>query len=439
MARLINDSGVLGDSITVTAKTVNSVSFDKIIEAIGVIQDEMGITGTTAKEAASTISGSAKAMKSAWTNLLAGLAGGNANLDDLIGNFVDSVKTLGGNVMPVLERVLGGAVDLVNGLAPVIAGALPSLVSQVAPDLIKGGISILEALIRGISENVGMLADSAAEVIVSLVTGLIGLLPELLVAGQQILLALADALVEALPELIPAITETVTEIVRLLTEPDTLGLLLEASIAIIMALAEGLIKALPDLIKALPEIINNMVEFLVSQAPQIVLAGVELLMALVNGIVSALPALTDAAINLVTQVYNTLSSSVGKLVDIGSQIVQSIKNGISSAWSGLVSWFEGLWDSLFGNRNVDVNVNASSSGTAQGSHAGGLTYVPYDNFMANLHKGERVLTNEEAREYNAGRTGGGITIVQNISATPTTPIELAAATQAYFQQARWAF
>ena len=127
-----------------------------------------------------------------------------------------------------------------------------------------------------------------------------------------------------------------------------------------------------------------------------------------------------------------------ELVSVGEDIIESIKSGISSAWNGLVSWFNNLWDSLFGNRTVNVNVNTSTNG----SHAGGLAYVPFDGYIAELHKGERVLTASEASAYNRGENANntsGVTIIQNIQAVPQTPVELAAATSAYFEQARWAF
>jgi phage-related protein len=139
---------------------------------------------------------------------------------------------------------------------------------------------------------------------------------------------------------------------------------------------------------------------------------------------------------------NSLIEGVGNVIDtltsVGEDVVNSIKKGISDAWSGLTSWFNSLWNSLFGNRTVNVNVNASTNG----SHAGGLAYVPFDGYIAELHKGERVLTASEAREYNIGASANntsGITIIQNIQSVPQTPVELAAATEAYFEQARWAF
>lgn len=105
MARLINDSGVLGSAITVTAETVNQVPFDKVIKAIHVVQDEMGITGTTAKEASETISGSFSTFKSTWRNLMTGLASGDQDINVLFGNVVDSGKTLARNIISVLPTI----------------------------------------------------------------------------------------------------------------------------------------------------------------------------------------------------------------------------------------------------------------------------------------------------------------------------------------------
>ena len=94
--------------------------------------------------------------------------------------------------------------------------------------------------------------------------------------------------------------------------------------------------------------------------------------------------------------------------NIGENIIQGIKDGIAAAWDGLVSWFNGLWDGLFGKKSVNVNVNTTETRTVKtvrgvdGSHASGLYRVPFDGYIAELHKGERVLTAKEAKAYNAG-------------------------------------
>lgn len=120
-------------------------------------------------------------------------------------------------------------------------------------------------------------------------------------------------------------------------------------------------------------------------------------------------------------------------VETGKKIVNSIKDGIAAAWDGIVSWFNNLWDSLFGNRTVSVNVQKTQSTTAgkggggisksvDGSHANGLGYVPFDGYIAELHKGERVLTAKEADNYNKGK--GGLTVVQNIYSEAKTAADL---------------
>lgn len=138
------------------------------------------------------------------------------------------------------------------------------------------------------------------------------------------------------------------------------------------------------------------------------------------------------------EIWGNCKSAFEDAFSVGEKIVNDIKSGIGSAWDGLVSWFNKLWNSLFGGRTVNVNVNHNSSGGS--SRAIGMDYVPYNGFPAVLHRGEAVLTHYEADQWRRGRSGGngqGITIVQHIHATPQTPVQLAAATQAAFEQARW--
>ena len=118
MARLVKESGVLGKAgEDLTVKNFDQkVSFDKIVEAIHAVQTNMGITGTAAKEASETISGSVASMKSAWKNLLVGIADNNQDFSKLMGNFVDSVITVGKNIVPRVKEIVGGMKNLFNSL-----------------------------------------------------------------------------------------------------------------------------------------------------------------------------------------------------------------------------------------------------------------------------------------------------------------------------------
>lgn len=155
MARLVNESGVLGEAIEVTAETINNVSFDKIIEAIHVVQEEMGIAGTTAKEAASTISGSLSSVRGAWSNLLTGMSRDDADIGQLISDFTESLETAADNLLPRITETISGIGEAAVQLAPFFAEAVSTLVTDVAPDLINAGIELADALITSFAENLG--------------------------------------------------------------------------------------------------------------------------------------------------------------------------------------------------------------------------------------------------------------------------------------------
>ena len=125
-------------------------SFADVSEAIHIMQTEMGITGTTSREAASTIEGSISMMKGAWQNLVVGMADENANMEVLIDDFVESVATAAKNLLPRIEQTLKGIADLIIALAPVIAEALPKLIENVLPALLSAGVSLVTAVVKGV-------------------------------------------------------------------------------------------------------------------------------------------------------------------------------------------------------------------------------------------------------------------------------------------------
>ncbi|MGN0243477.1 MAG: hypothetical protein ACI4CT_05390, partial [Lachnospiraceae bacterium] len=157
MARLINDSKVLGEGIEITAKTVKDVSFDKYIEAIQVIQDNLGITGTTQKEAEKTISGSLSSMKSAWNNLLPNLINGGDSFDQCVKNLVSSVKIFVGNIKPAIKKALQGVGSLIRELTPIIAKELPAITDDLLPPLIKAATSLVAGIIKALPNIIGAL------------------------------------------------------------------------------------------------------------------------------------------------------------------------------------------------------------------------------------------------------------------------------------------
>lgn len=189
----------------------------------------------------------------------------------------------------------------------------------------------------------------------------------------------------------------------------------------------------------LPEFLSQAVSFVISNLPQIVVLGLQLLAALIDGLGQGFATLLTMVGEWIQE--NLISPAEAKIVEfinVGARVVDNIKEGISNAWSGITSWFGNLWNSLF-SRKATVNVDGKGNVTMS-PYASGLDYVPYNNFPALLHEGEAVLTASEAKAWRKGEGGGGngITIIQNISAPAQTPVQLASATAAYFEQARWA-
>lgn len=373
MQRLLDDANKLNAAQgKYTKYTIDN--YADIVQAVHVIQTEMDITGTTAREASTTIQGSTSAAKAAWSNLVTGVADDNADFVLLVNDFVDSVGTAAQNILPRIEIALDGAAKLIEHLVPPIMAKLPALIETVLPKLARSAVNIVQKLVSEISANAGKLIDSAVQIITVLGNGIYQMLPTVAQSALQIILTMVSKLNENLPQML-----------------DTAGRML-------IAFVQGISKHLPDIVKAAGSIIGTLLTYFVNHLPEIV-----------NG-----------------------------ALKMGGAIVDGIMQGISAAWDGLVSWFNGIFNSLFGNRSVNVNVNGASSSNRR--HAGGLDYVPYNDYVANLHRGEMVLTAREADEYrkNGVQGGTGFVVNQTIYAAKQTPVELAAATRAAFQRARWA-
>ena len=445
--------------ITVDA---SSTSFDNIVNAIAVVQGKLGIAGATALEAGTTIEGSVNSMKAAWDNLITGIADKNADLEGLIGDFVTTIvgdgteSNLGvlGNIMPAVKSALNGASRLVSEMIPIIVQEIPAIINDNLPDLAEAAISIIQSLVDGISQNQEMLMKTAFETITYLANSLITMLPQIVALGLDFIVSLANGIADSLPELIPTIVDVVLQIVETLTDPGTLSNLIDASLEIIIALADGLIASLPDLLEKAPEIIQNLVDAIIAAAPLLLESAGEIIFTLLTGIIESLPQLVESGIDIVESIIDGVLSLIDyvsenggdlinafieglegmfdSLVEVGGEVIEKIKEGISDAWDGIVSWFNGIWDSLFGGRSVDVSVNGSGGAAVDGSHAGGLSYVPYDGYIAELHRGERVLTAKEAAGYN--NQNPSVNIVQNIYSEAKTAADLMQ--EALYQQER---
>lgn len=208
MARLINDSGVLGDTMKVTEQTVNEVSFDKIIEAIHVVQTNMGITGTTAKEASETIQGSVSAMRAAWKNFTTGMADDTQDFDTLVDNVVDSVDTVADNVIPRIQKLLPRLTQGLSDLTQRLSSKIPGLLSKVLPSFIRSTTKIVQNIAGTLTKSLPVIIDAASELFSGVVRAIPGVAKEVLKNMPKIIKAVVDGLWNG----VKSIVETVQDI-----------------------------------------------------------------------------------------------------------------------------------------------------------------------------------------------------------------------------------
>lgn len=256
-------------------------SYADIVDAIHVVQTEMGITGTTAAEAATTIEGSANAMKSAWSNLITGMSNENLDLGKLVQNVIDSVKSFADNLIPrlqiMLPRFVRGLTQLISNMIPYVAPALELLL----PPLIEG----LGGLVSGIVQALPAAVEAISAVIPMLVQQLTMLLPQIISAGVEIIAALASGIGDNLPALIPAAVDAIIEVASgLVANVDKIII---AAGQLIGGLTQGLIEAIPHLVYRLPEIILAITSGLLKGMASIGMVGQQLVEGLFNGIANA--------------------------------------------------------------------------------------------------------------------------------------------------------
>ena len=301
MERLIADASAMTaeqEKLNV-AVDAGDLSFGNIVNAISVMQEHLGIAGTTVEEAEKTIEGSAKAMKSAWQNLVTGMANENLDLSVLIENFVESIQTfLDDNLIPriqtMLPRMVEALTQLIGAMAPYIAPALQMLL----PVIVQG----IGALVSGIVQALPAVVSAISDVIPMIVDQLVVLLPQITAAGVDVVAALVSGIGENLPALIPAAVDAIIEIASTL----------------------------------------------VANVDKIILAAGDLMSGLIRGLIEALPRVLYRLPEIIIAIASGLLKGVGSIVDVGTQMVRGLFEGIRNAGTWLYNKLRGWVSNVLG-------------------------------------------------------------------------------------------
>lgn len=321
-------------------------NFADITQAIHIIQDNLGITGTTAKEAASTITGSLNMTKSAWDNLVAGFSKKDVNLDELVDQVIDSALTFANNVLPVVERALNGIARALPRVVERLAEELPTLIENLLPPIIDACIK----LIRSISKNLPALLKTLIDAVIQALDGILDLLPEIIGALLDGAIAIIEALAEALPQLLPKlITAIINGVLKIV---EYLPQVIKAGITLLMGIIEAIPEIITALVDALPDIITTIITCLIEAIPELITGAFKLLFGLIKAIPLIIIELVRAIPEIIIALTDALTSSesLHQLLEAAKtllrEIVNGIKNGFSSIWNAGKDLVVGLWNGI---------------------------------------------------------------------------------------------
>ena len=373
MKRLINDASKLTDVQKRLGVTVDSssMSFDNIVAAIHVMQYEMNVGGTTAREAATTIEGSVNAMRAAWDNWLTGLASDDADMSALTENLTEAFGNVANNVIPrisqiastmvtempgVVAQVAPAIVEAVGGFIGPISETVSSLMGQIAQQVLDSGPDVGNALLEGVlSFDFSGFGEAASRMVAALVSWLGDNVDSLINAAGQMVAGLIEGISEHSEEVVQGVIDLVLAVGQALV--DNLPMLLEAASTLFGAILQALVEKSPDIIMGLTTILNDLIDAVAAWALQMLGQAIQAAANFVQGLVGGLMTLpgqvqgwlagvistvagwvsqfgsnaTRAASEFGNRLRDGLASIPGTLGNIGSNIINGIVNGITGA------------------------------------------------------------------------------------------------------------
>lgn len=318
---------LLADAEKISGIHYDISSLNDVYQAIHVIQQNMDITGTTAKEASETISGSFSAAKAAFDNFL----NGSGDVETLADTLVTSFGNVGKAIVKLTPQITNGLVKLVNGLIPEI----PGLISGLLPAVLDGALQIIQGLINIAPQ----LLTTVLNIIQGLLTSLATQLPTIAQSLFTGLVQIVNSLAQSFPTLIPTLVSAILGLIPVLLE--NLPTFINAGINLLLGLAQGLINAIPTLISYLPQIISSLISGILANLPQLISSGIQLIIALAQGLIQAIPQLVASIPQLLLAIVDGIISGVGQLLDAGKDLVKGLWDGITGSFDWIKKKIKG--------------------------------------------------------------------------------------------------
>lgn len=343
MERLIKDASEMTDEMDKLGVTVDATSMDfgNMVKAIAVVQEHMGIAGTTINEAYNTIEGSQKMLKASVQDFLRGLADPTADLSQLFDNLTDSAMAFGKNIFEMLKRLLPNISTAIKKLGDFIGENLPTIITDVVPVLIETIIEVADSLISYAPQIVDALIKAATNIIISLaqklpdilstiVTAILGIVnvllkPENLLLIQQAFLELLLGIVRAIPQVISAFIEAMPTlldtIIELLTSTEFHEMVFKAAILLFMAIVEAIPQILGSLIEAWKKIFGKLWEITKGLFQDF---SISFSKGISNAIIGGLNKMLDFVQNTINAPINAINGALDAINQIPGVSIQHI-------------------------------------------------------------------------------------------------------------------
>ncbi len=424
---------LLKDASKISGIKYDISSYADIVDAIHVVQTEMGITGTTAKEASTTIQGSISSMKSAWQNLLTGLADENADLDVLVTNMIESVGTVVENVLPKISVAAEGIVSIIQNLIPQI----PPLIEQLLPPLLEGALSLIQGLVTILPE----ITSTITGMLPSVLTSLVGMTPEILAS----ILTIITELLNSITGMLPTIVETIMQVVPLLVTSLVAATpqLLEAAIQFLLAIVEAIPTIITSLVEALPSIVSTIISTLLSNLPLLQNAAFQLFFGIIKAIPEIIVALSKEVPNIIKGITDGLVKGIPELVKTGGNMLKGLFDGLLDI-TAIGNAVKKLFNGIVGGLKEKFGIHSPSKVMADiiGKNlALGIGSGFEKNIGAVNREISKSLNFDDARvniNANGAKSGGGLTVYQtnNYKQAYTSPVEKYKSKQQLYAAAR---
>ena len=364
MIRLINESGILNETIT----SLDDVTFDQMIAAIHAVQTNLNITGTTANEASGTIQGSLGTLKGAWENLITGLGDSSQDLGPLIDNVVESALNVVNNIEPIAIQAIRGLSQMISKAAPILSSQIPTMVSELLPPLLEAATDLVMAVVENLPTIFNILTTQIPVILGKAIPAILNILPVVINSVMQLLTQLvtwlsesgnvkvlingimqvvsfaADAIGDSLPILLPALLNIIGQITETLTEPANVEMIIDSVLYVIGAVVMALVESLPEIGYIIVETLLNLADLLADfyeWIVPIVTDGIEWCVNAVknfsNNVRNVITSWIANILNKIREFWNDLKTGVGNILTTITTNISNIKNKIGTLVSNIIS------------------------------------------------------------------------------------------------------